>query len=186
METASAVGDGKLDNDELGILFRRITEIARRIDAGSISKKSVLEALQAIVEGRAEKMLSPCNKPHRSVHVKFVPPADEERKKSLAPVAMRLPVYANKLGLYDRLREQYPSGHYPEKHPEDIMALMWEAKNIPDPMINYGRVPVQTILDEPDPSVHDRMVMASTLQWLGTTDGRDFLVHFVLAADLSV
>ncbi len=184
METAPAVGDGKLNNDEMGMLFRRVTEISKRIDAGSISKKDAMNALQAIIEGRASSMLETCKTPHRSKHVKFVSPTKDDRKKSLAPVTMRLAGSLNRLGFYDNVREQNHGRHYPEKHPEDIMAEMWEAENIPDAMINHGSVPVQHILDNSKPSEHDRMVMASTLQWLGTNVGRDFLSRFVSAADL--
>ena len=186
MKTALAVGDGKLDNDEMGILFRRVTEIAKRIDAGSITKKDVFNALLAIVEGKASSMLTPCQRPHRSKHVKFVTPSEEERKKSLAPVVMRLPQYVNRLYFYDTLRTLYPGKQYPEKHAEDIMAEMWEAENIPVSMVNFGKVPVQSILNESRPSERDCMIVASTLQWLGTNVGSCFLSRFIAATDMQI
>ncbi|MFT5850050.1 MAG: hypothetical protein ACI9H6_000879 [Patiriisocius sp.] len=186
METTLVVGDSKLDNDEMGVLFRRVSEIAKRIDSGSISKNKAMEALQAIVEGRAEKMLTPCKRKHLSSHQSFERPSQKERKRSKAPVEMRLPEYLRRLGIYDRFRELHPDQTYPEKHPEDIMAEMWEAENIPKSWLNHGSVPVLYILDESNPSVRDREVMASTLQWLGTNSGKEFLSRFVSAADLQM
>lgn len=186
METAHAVGDGKLDNDEMGLLFRRITEIAKRIDAGSVTKKEAFDALQAIVEGKAAKMLTPCNQRHQSSQRKFDRPSLEKRKTSLAPVELRLRHSVGRLGLYDKMRQQYPSKSYPDLHPEDIMAQMWEAENIPDIMFNHGGVPVGAILGEVEPSDHNKMIVASTLQWLGTNVGSCFLSRFLAATDLSV
>lgn len=186
METAHAVGDGKLDNDDMGVLFRRITEIAKRIDTGSITKKEAFEALQAIIEGKAASMLTPCRQKHRSSHQKFARPSLENRAASLAPVSLRLPHSLSRLGLYNQMRLQYPKQHFPDQHPEDIMAEMWEAENIPDMMCNGGGVPVQSIVGETKPSQRDIMVVASTLQWLGTNAGSSFLSRFVSAADLSV
>ena len=186
METAHAVGDGKLDNDEMGVLFRRITEIAKRIDAGSITKKEAFEALQVIIEGKAASMLTPCRHKYRSLHRKFETRTSDERETSLSPVALRLPGSLGRLGLYDKLREQYPYKHYPEMHPEDIMAFMWEAENIPVLVVNHGCVPVQSILSASQPSDREKMIVASTLQWLGTNVGSEFLSRFVSTADLSV
>jgi hypothetical protein len=66
------------------------------------------------------------------------------------------------------------------------MAEMWEAENSPKSWLNHGSVPVLYILDESNPSVRDREVMASTLQWLGTNSGKEFLSRFVSAADLQM
>jgi hypothetical protein len=184
METVKTVGDRKLDDCEIGTIFRRVNEVIKRIDSGAIPKRKALEALQAIVEGKATAMMEPCQRKHCFEHPAFVRPSSKARKKSKSPMKMRLPLQLSRLDIYDKLHILNPGAEYPSKHPEDIMAEMWEAENIPNPQINYGGVPVQAILDEPKPSERDRAIVASTLQWLGTNCGREFLSRFVFESGL--
>lgn len=187
METAIAVGDGKLTDYELGTMTRRLMEIVRRINEGSLDKRQTLKALQMLIEGKAEQMVEPCNRKHRSdkIPFKMLPPA--ERRKSTAPLRLRTEQYRKRL--YYFYRAFFARGKYMGKkrlHPEDIIALMWEAENIPDQIINHGWTPVQSILDDYHASKHDRAIVASTLQWLGTNCGREFLRRMVATADLDV
>lgn len=187
METANAVGDRKLSDEELGTLTRRLLEIARRISEGVLDRREVLRVLQLLIEGRASQMIEPCRRRHRQEPRSFemLPPA--ERRKSKAPLRLRTKQYLNRLYFHYRL---YFSGKrmggQKRLRPEDVMALMWEAENIPQPGINYEWTPVQSILDDWDASEHDRAIVASTLQWLGTNTGREFLGRFVATADLHI
>ncbi len=52
MTTARAVTDGKMNNEELGLFTRRVDEIKRRINEGTLLYPWVMGALQGIVEGR--------------------------------------------------------------------------------------------------------------------------------------
>lgn len=63
---------------------------------------------------------------------------------------------------------------------------MWEAENIPNQGINRGWTPVQSILDDFHASEHDRAIVASTLQWLGTNCGKEYLQRMVATADIEV
>lgn len=186
-KTAYAVNDGKLTDDELGVITRRLMEIVRRINEGTLDKELTLRALQMLIEGQAKKMVEPCPLPHRSkpIPFKMIPPG--ERRKSRAPLRMRLPHSVKRL--YFRYKG-YFSGHGSVTgkglHPEDIIALMWEAENIPQSWLSHGSTPVNAILHDANPSEHDRMVVASTLQWLGTNVGREFLSRVVATADLDI
>lgn len=187
METAQAVGDSKLTDEELGTITRRLMEIVRRTNEGALNKRQVLRALQMLVEGQAETMTEPCRRPHRQTPQPFrmLPPA--ERRRSRAPLRLRTTQFLKRLYFHYRM---YFSGRRTggQKclHPEDIMALLWEAENIPEPHINHGWTPVQSILDDWDASEHDRAIVASTLQWLGTNTGREFLGRFVATANLHI
>jgi|GEM_PF-1641771 len=184
METANAVGDGKLTNEEMGIITRRLMEIIKRINGESITKEGVLKALQMIAEGHALKMTQPCQKKHckEPLAFKMLPPA--KRRKSKAPLRMRLESYKDRLYYrYKAFFSGYPTQDGKGLMHEDVIALMWEAENIPVRHINGGRVPVMTILDDTNPSERDRAVIASALQWLFTPVGRNFLDKVIATCD---
>ncbi|PCI29279.1 hypothetical protein COB52_02670 [Candidatus Kaiserbacteria bacterium] len=187
METATAVGDGKLTNEDLGTLTRRLIDIIRRVNEGTIEKRDVLTAFQRLAEGKAKEMVEPCPRTHRRDPVKFKMLPIKERRKSRAPLRMRTPQFLNRL--YFRYRASFSSHKiYGDRYlmHEDIIALMWEAENIPRPAVNHGWTPVLTILDDRNASKHDREIVASTLQWLGTNVGREFLGRLVATADIQI
>jgi hypothetical protein len=187
METAKAVGDGRLTDEEIGIPTRRLIEIIRRINEGALDRRDTMRALQMLIEGKAKQMVEPCSRPHRSESLKFkmLPPA--ERRKSRAPLRMRSEQYRKRLYFHYRaFFSKRKSWTGKALHPEDIIALMWEAENIPHPGINHGWTPVQSILSDFNASEHDRAIVASTLQWLGTNVGQDFLRRMVATAGLDV
>lgn len=194
METAhNAVQDGtslRLSNEELGLICRRINEIERRIVEGTLSKREALDALQRIVEGKAES-LGPCKLHHRSEAIPFKRPPIKERKKSLAPMRLRSKDRLNRL-YYKCKLAMATKGRFPKPKdrllPEDIIVQMWEAENIPRLSINYGGVPLQSIVESEGRGVdeHDAKIVANTIQWIGTNCGREFIRRFILAADLHI
>lgn len=192
MQTArDAVFDGnspRLSNDTLGLLHRRVDEIKRRINEGTLEKQEVLGALQRIIESKFDS-IGPCKRRHRSEPLIFKRTLVSQRRKSIAPLRQRLPQQLNRLFFFYKHKLQTgmwgsPSGR--KLHPEDIMAMMWEAENIPDPVLNFGRVPIQGILDSLDPTEREVAIVASTLQWLGTNIGSEFLVRFIRTADIPI
>lgn len=52
MKTAPAVEDGKLTNEGLGALQRRLNEITRRINEGTLTYDYAMDGLQRTIEGR--------------------------------------------------------------------------------------------------------------------------------------
>lgn len=158
----------RLSNDDLGALQRRTNEMVRRIEEGNIELSWVMEQSQRIIEGKTtpDKVYLSTARP-----LDFVRPPKKERRKSRAPTRTRLPEW--------NLRLQYR-----ERSPEHVMAEMWEAENIPQVMQNFGKTPANTILSEASPSKRDLEVMASTLQWLGTPVGRDFLTRFIRVSQI--
>lgn len=190
METALAVADGikhKLQDDDLGMLQRRLNEIVRRIEEGTISHWEVKEGLQAIIEGKRSQIGKPCTHPHRGKKIDFVRPSIRERKKSLAHIRMRSQFRQERL--YFKCRLALKGNRFPKASErllaEDIIVQMWEAENIPSRSLNYGAVPLHTILErEGDLPEHDVKIVNQTIQWLGTNVGKDFLRRFVLTADL--
>tara|TARA_B100000745_G_scaffold300596_1_gene255731 strand:- start:2187 stop:2717 length:531 start_codon:yes stop_codon:yes gene_type:complete len=176
METAIAVGDGKLSNENLGGIYRRVMEIIRRINEGKIRFSYVMKALQMIVEGRDS--VEPCKRYHQGEFVEFKRPSKKERIKSFTPYGSGLPESVTRL-------------EWPQYTAEHLMAEFWEAKNIPCRSVNYGRTIVHAILDmhdrkkgELDP--HDVQVVTSTMQYLGTSCGRSFLSEFIRYAEILV
>lgn len=110
METAKAVGDGKLTDDELGTMTRRLMEIVRRINEGSLDKRQTLKALQMLIEGKAEQMTEPCQRKHRSESRPFKMLPIAERRKSTAPLRMRTEQYLKRLYFHYKLflfKDQY-------------------------------------------------------------------------------
>jgi hypothetical protein len=188
-----AVIDGtsrRLSNEELGLLHRRLDEIKRRIGEGTLQNDEVLTALQKIIESKAGS-LGPCRLHHRSKAKPFIRPPIEDRKKSLAPMRLRSANHLNRL--YYRCKLALATKcRFPEPKerllPEDIIVQMWEAENIPRRHINYGRVPLHSILETEGREVveHDAKIVANTIQWLGTNVGSEFLRRFILAANISV
>ncbi|MBP6924513.1 MAG: hypothetical protein KBB78_03010 [Candidatus Pacebacteria bacterium] len=192
METAqNAVGDGtssRLSNEELGLICRRINEIERRITEGTLAKRQALDALQGIVEGKTDSF-GPCKRRHRSEAITFKRPPIKERRKSRAPMRVRLPEFLNRL--YYHYKHKLQTGRWGSPdgrrlHPEDVMAQMWEAENIPCVNLNFGRVPVQSILNTVNPSEREVAIVATTLQWLGTSIGNEFLVRYIRTANIHI
>lgn len=187
-----AVQDGtsrRLSDDELGLLHRRLDEIKLRIAKGVLNKSEVYRALQAIIESKVG-MLGPCTRHHRSERIAFKRPSVHDRKKSLAPMRVRLPMFLNRLFFYYKYKLKtgywWSSGEASKLNPEDYMAMMWEAENIPRRGFNEGRVPVQLILGTDTPNDREVAIVASTLQWLGTNVGKEFLIRFIRTADIHV
>lgn len=194
MQTAhNAVQDGdsiRLTDEELGLIYRRIGEIQRRITEGTISKREALDALQRIVEGEAES-LRPCTRHHRSEPRPFRLRPVKERRKSLAPVRLRSEDRLKRLFFKPKLAMQTKK-HFPKAKdrllPEDIIVYMWEAENIPVQGINYGSVPLQSIVESDGGEVDERdaRMVANAIQWCGTNIGVDFIRRFILTADISI
>jgi hypothetical protein len=192
MQTAhNAVLDGtlqRLSDPELGLIYRRVDEIKRRINEGTLHKDMTLRALQLVIEGKVKEP-EPCKRRHRSDTLNFNRPPIKERKKSKAPMRLRLPEFLNRLYYYYKYKLHTGSWGSPNGrhlHPEDIMAQMWEAENIPNYNVNYGQVPVQSILNIDIPTKREVAIVSSTLQWLATNTGNEFLVRYIRTADILV
>lgn len=170
METAQTLSKTarRLSNEELGRIQKRTNELVRRIEEGTLELDWVMEQMQRVVEGKKtpEKVYLSTARP-----LEFMRPPKNERRRTRAPVRTRLPEWKQRL-------------EYRERTPEHVMAEMWEAENIPHARYNFGRVPVNTILDEARPSKRDLEVMASTLQWLGCPIGKEFLARFVRVSQI--
>jgi|OM-RGC.v1.032949845 hypothetical protein len=52
METVNTVVDGKLTNEQLGGLHRRVNELTRRVNEGNLQYDWVMDELQRVVEGQ--------------------------------------------------------------------------------------------------------------------------------------
>lgn len=192
IDGALAVQDGtshRLSDDELGLIYRRVDEIKRRVTDGTISFATVAAALQTIIEGNTES-LGRCKKRHRSEVIPFNRPKLQERKKSLASLRLRSPSRVNRLFYqYKMLLLTGRFGRAAKKKlmPEDIVAMMWEAENIPCRGVNFGKVPIQSILETEDiPKKREAMIVNNTIQWLGTMSGREFLTRFIRTADIPI
>lgn len=192
METAqNAVRDGisqRLSDTELGLIYRRVDEIRRRINEGTIDKAATLRVLQLVIEGKAKEP-EPCKRRHRGDKLELRRPPIKERKLSRAPMRQRLPEWVNRL--YYHYKHKLHTGSWGSSngrhlHPEDVMAIMWEAENIPCSSVNNGRVPVQSILDDLDLPDREVAIVASTLQWLGTNIGNEFLGRYIRTADILI
>lgn len=57
MTTARAVTDGRMNNEELGLLTRRMDEIKRRLNEGTLPYDWVILKLQQVVEGQKPVIL---------------------------------------------------------------------------------------------------------------------------------
>lgn len=184
MQTESSVDRRRrLDDAELGQFMRRMFELKRRIEEGSVDRIQALKDLQDIIEGTVVRR---CSYEHLSGRTTFTRSPASRRKQSYAPIATRLAHSEQRLGLYEKNREQFPMIQYGEYTAEDIMAFMWEEENIPQPSINYGRVPLHAILDSDNLAPRDVAVIASTLQWLMTNVGSEFLRRVLLATKITI
>ncbi len=171
METASLSKTvTRLSNDELGLLQRRVNEIARRVEEGTIELPWVMGELQRVIEGRR---LPEIKYRQRAEPLEFVRPSATERRKSKAPLRKRLAHWFTRLD-------------WPDRNPEHIMAEMWEAECIPSSCVNYGRTPINSIMHGEEITDRDVRVISSTLQWLGTNVGKDFLRRFTRTAELYI
>lgn len=170
METASSLSKTaiRLPDSDLGALQRRSNELLRRIEEGTIDLEWVMRQLQRTIEGKAdpEKVYLSTARPEE-----FALPPKRERRRSRAPVRTRLPHSLQRL-------------EYRERTPEHVMADMWEAENIPHMWLNHNATPVNTITGDAKPSKRDLEVMASTLQWLGSPVGREFLARFIRVSQI--
>jgi len=154
---------------ETGILQRKLQDIVRRLEEGSLSFEIVVQALQRISE---ETFIFhyPEKKAKEDWEI-FRRPSTEERRKSLSPFGMTLPHQAKRL-------------EWPGRTPEHVMMELWEKENIPQPWVNHNRVPLNTILNAIDVLPHDAQVVAATVQWFGCHIGISHLGQFVRAAEL--
>lgn len=190
IDGALAVKDGtshRLSDDELGLIYRRVDEIKRRVASGTINFATVATALQTIIEGNSES-LGRCQKRHRSEALPLIHPSLKMRKKSLAGLRLRSAEHLNHLFFQVKLW-LYTSklGRASKKKfsPEDIIVLMWEAENIQSG--KQGRVPIKVILETHDvPEDREAMIVNQTVQWMGSNVGLDFLRRFILTADVLI
>tara|TARA_R110000824_G_scaffold401771_1_gene615720 strand:- start:401100 stop:401618 length:519 start_codon:yes stop_codon:yes gene_type:complete len=160
----------RLSNDELGLIQRRVNEIVRRAEEGTIELPWAMGEIQRIIEGRKLPEVVYRN---RAEPLQFDRPSVAERRKSKAPLHRRLAHWVTRL-------------EWPERNGEHIMAEMWEAECIPVHCVNNGRTPINTIMYEEHITDRDIRVISSTLQWLGTSAGKDFLRKFVRTAELYI
>lgn len=170
------VGDGKLTDEQMGTLTRLGLEVFKRIrqdkGTGPVNFEFVRAVLQGVIEGR---IVFP---PEGSIakdppHMVFRRPSEKERAKSTVPYGTMLAHWNNRLKM-------------PQRMPENVMAELWEAENIPRPEVNYGTTPIDHIF-ETDETVtgRDRQVVGATLQWLATSEGLSFLRRFLREANLA-
>jgi len=168
METAKLSKTVRLSNEDIGRLQRRLNEIVRRVEAGAIDLSWVDTEQQRILEGRKIPEVRYRN---RAEPLTFVRPPAKERRTSKAPLSMRLPNWVNRL-------------RWPDRNREHVMAEMWEAECIPRQCLNYGRTPIHAIMDGEKITDRDVQVISSTLQWLGTNVGGEFLRRFVRTTEM--
>jgi len=171
MKTASLSATvTRLTNDELGLLQRRVNEIVRRAEEGSIELPWAMAEMQRIIEG---KRLPEIRYMDRARKLEFVRPSADKLKKSKAPISKRLSQWLKRL-------------EWPERDAEQVMAEMWEAECIPENCINFGLTPLDAILHGEEITDRDVQVVNSTLQWLGTNIGKEFLRRFVRTIEMYV
>lgn len=173
IETLKGVGDGKLTHEKMGMITVLVMELFRRMK----SKRSgevvtfdfVRHGLQCLAEGR---MVFPPGDIHKDPsHMAFRRPSAEERAKSAVPFGTMLPHWRRRLGM-------------PQRMPENVMAELWEAENIPRSE-DMGGPTVWAIFDgDSRPSERDIQVVGSTLQWLATNTGSSFLRRYLNEANL--
>lgn len=192
IDGALAVQDGtshRLSDDELGLIYRRVDEIKRRVTDGTISFATVAAALQTIIEGNSES-LGRCKKRHRSEPLLFKRRPVKERRKSLAGMRLRSKEMIKRL--FWHYKQSFYTGRFGKAtqkkfHPEDIIVMMWEAENIPSRSCNSGRVPIMNILETEDiPKDREAMIVNQTIQWLGTNIGLEFLGRYIRTADIPI
>lgn len=160
----------KLTNEELGIVQRRVNEIVRRVEEGTLPVAWVHTELQRVVEGKKEPP-PPVQASRTLPERTFVRPNTRERKKSRAPERLRTAFFLNRL-------------EFPQRTNEHLMMEMWEAENIPHRCSNGGRTCIDAIMHGEEITERDVRVVNSTMQWLGTNVGSCFLRNFVLTAKI--
>jgi hypothetical protein len=171
METATLSTTAKrLTLEELGLLQRRTNEIVRRIEEGTITFEWAKKETQRIIEGREPPEVE-TRYQASAKSLQFNWPSSKERKQSRAPVSRRLPHYRERL-------------NWPSRTPEHVMVEMWEATCIPKSYVNSGQTPIESILGENKPTKRDVEIVNSTIQWLGTNVGREFLRRYVRATEM--
>jgi len=165
METATPLSKTvRLSNEELGSFHKRVNEIVRRAEEGTIPYAEAMDGLQRIVERRQNPEIRYCP---QAKPQKFEPLRRSEYRKSMGKLDYRLPESRRRLD-------------WPERNPERIIAELWQAECIPEHSVNYGRTPVHAILGQDIvPAPHDIRIVNSTIQWLGTNIGMCFLRKFL-------
>lgn len=173
METAQALSKTarRLSNEELGSLQRRMNEIVRRVEEGNIELSWVMGETQRVIEG---KKIPEMVYRARAEPLEFKRPPKAERRRSKAQFKDRLPSWRTRLD-------------WPQRNNEHVMAEMWEAECIPRPWLSFGRTPINAIMGEGVvPTPYDVQVISSTLQWLGTNVGQEFLGRYIRVAQMWV
>jgi len=173
IETLKDVGDGKLTHEQMGKVVVLVMELFRRMR----SKRSgevvtfdfVCRGLQCLAEGRM--VFPPGNIEKDPPHRVFRRPSAEERAKSVVPFGTMLPHWRKRLGM-------------PQRMPENVMAELWEAENIPRSEDMGGPMVWAIFADDSRPSERDIQVVGSTLQWLATNTGSSFLRRYLNEANL--
>lgn len=171
MQTASLSKTVRLSNEELGSLQRRVHEIVRRVEEGTVPLEEAMTGLQRIIE---RSQLPQVRYAERARPLAFEHLPRAERRKSRARLSIRL---AHSLV---RLR-------YPQRNPERIIAELWEIECIPCDQVNYGRTPVEAIMGEGSRPTRDQIaIINSTIQWLGTNVGQTFLQKFLRVSQMYI
>ena len=169
METAQTLSRTvRLSNDEIGSLHRRVYEIVRRVEQGTVPYDEAMTGLQRVIE----RTQMPTVRYSAHARPREMPRLRRsERRRSAARLAVRLP--------YSLVRLRHP-----ERNPERIIAELWEIECIPEACVNYGRTPINAILGEERPTERDVQVINSTIQYLGTNGGMEFLRKFLGASQM--
>jgi hypothetical protein len=172
MQTASSLSTTvRLSNEEIGSMHRRVYEIVRRIEEGTIPYQEAATGLQRIIERKQQPTVQyssharPRSFPHTPRH---------ERRRSHARLSIRLPQALTRL-------------RWHERNPERIIAELWEIECIPEACTNYGRTNIHAIMGEDMKfTSRDVQVINSTIQWLGTNCGMEFLRKFLGVSQIYV
>lgn len=175
IETDKPVGDGNLTDAEMGMITRLFLEMMGRMKLkkgkGPVNFDFVRRVLQAIIENRI--VFPPQGEIEKDPpHMVFRRPPEADRRDSRTPYGKVFAHWANRL-------------KFPERMPENVIAELWEAENIPVRSINSGSTPLLSIFQgEEMPSERDIQVVGSTIQWFGTNAGSAFLRRYLIAADM--
>jgi hypothetical protein len=112
------------------------------------------------------------------------------KNKSVAPFGLTLPHTQKRLDQISDKREK-------EKDPEHIIMKLWELQNTREISLNFGLVPIDSILhrctvecgirksfvgtpnhEYTDPDENEIRIINATVQWFATSCGRAFLHKF--------
>ena len=171
METASLSKTVRLPNEDLGSLYRRVAEIVRRVEEGTIPLDEAKTGLQRIIERKRNPEVRYAD---RAKPLIFEHLPRHERRRSRARLSIRLP------HSFTRLR-------YPQRTPERVIAELWEIECIPSDHVNYGRTPVEAIMGEGSRPTREQVaIINSTVQWLGTNVGQCFLRKFLRVSQIFI